>query len=107
MWILRIDILFGMPYAEHGNAQRAERNGGETMAEKMIESFDGTKLFLNKEGCEDSRAVCVIVHGLCEHQGRYDYVAEKMHESGFDTCLGNSESLHRISPTVWDALSRW
>lgn len=55
------------------------------MAEKMIESFDGTKLFLNKEVSEDSRAVCVIVHGLCEHQGRYDYVAEKMHESGFGT----------------------
>lgn len=55
------------------------------MTETMIESFDGTKLFLKREVGEGSRAVCVIVHGLCEHQGRYDYVAEKMHESGFGT----------------------
>lgn len=55
------------------------------MSEAFIESFDKTKLFLNKEAAESSRAICVIVHGLCEHQGRYDYVAEKMHEAGFGT----------------------
>mgnify|MGYP000187614586 FL=1 len=27
----------------------------------------------------------VIVHGLCEHQGRYDYFAEKLHEAGIGT----------------------
>ena len=53
------------------------------MAENMVLSFDGTKLFVNKEVDMDCRAVCVIVHGLCEHQGRYDYLAEKMHEMGF------------------------
>ena len=51
----------------------------------MVLSFDGTKLFVNKEVDMDCRAVCVIVHGLCEHQGRYDYLAEKMHEMGFGT----------------------
>mgnify|MGYP002903170638 FL=1 len=55
------------------------------MAENMVLSFDGTKLFVNKEVDMDCRAVCVIVHGLCEHQGRYDYLAEKMHEMGFGT----------------------
>jgi alpha-beta hydrolase superfamily lysophospholipase len=52
----------------------------------FIESFDGTKLFLNKETRENDRAVCVIVHGLKEHQGHYDYLAEKFHEAGIGTC---------------------
>ena len=58
--------------------------GGFTMTE-MISSFDGTKLFLNREIPEGSKAIAVIVHGLAEHQGRYDYVAQKLHERGFGT----------------------
>ncbi len=43
---------------------------------EMISSFDGTKLyFFNREMPEQARAAAVIVHGLCEHQGRYDYLA--------------------------------
>ena len=37
---------------------------------EMISSFDGTKLYLNKEIPEKPKAALVIVHGLCEHQGR-------------------------------------
>ena len=56
------------------------------MAEdQFIESFDGTKLFYNPEVSPDDRAVCVIVHGLCEHQGRYDYMAGRLHEAGIGT----------------------
>ena len=51
------------------------------MGESMITSFDGTKLYLKKETAADNKAVIVIVHGLCEHQGRYDYFAEKLHEA--------------------------
>ena len=40
------------------------------MGESMITSFDGTKLYLKKETAADNKAVIVIVHGLCEHQGR-------------------------------------
>ena len=36
----------------------------------MISSFDGMKLYLNKEVPDLAKAVVVIVHGLCEHQGR-------------------------------------
>ena len=54
------------------------------MAE-MIESFDGTRLYLNKETSSGDRAVAVIVHGLCEHQGRYDYLAETFHRNGIGT----------------------
>lgn len=52
---------------------------------EMISSFDGTKLYLNREAAPDCKAVAVIVHGLCEHQGRYDYVAEQFHKSGIGT----------------------
>ena len=34
---------------------------------EMISSFDGMKLYLNKEVPDNARAVLVIVHGLCEH----------------------------------------
>lgn len=55
------------------------------MCGTIITSFDGTKLFLNKEMVEKPKAVCVIVHGLCEHQGRYDYLSEKFHKAGIGT----------------------
>lgn len=50
--------------------------------ETMIPSFDGTRLFLRQEMPERPEAVAVIVHGLCEHQGRYDYVAQKLLAGG-------------------------
>ena len=50
------------------------------MEEVYVKSFDGTKLFFNKELVDNARAAIVIVHGLCEHQGRYDYFAEKLHQ---------------------------
>ena len=55
------------------------------MSESIITSFDGTKLFCKKETAPDNKAVVVIVHGLCEHQGRYDYFAEKLHAAGIGT----------------------
>ncbi len=55
------------------------------MSEKIIKSFDGTGLFVKKEVRPSDRAVLVIVHGLCEHQGRYDYFAEKLHDQDIGT----------------------
>lgn len=55
------------------------------MSEANYTSFDGTRLYLNREISPDDKAVCVVVHGLCEHQGRYDYLAEKFHEAGIGT----------------------
>lgn len=55
------------------------------MSEANYTSLDGTKLYLNKEISNDDKAVCVIVHGLCEHQGRYDYLADKFHKAGIGT----------------------
>lgn len=53
--------------------------------EKILTSFDGTGLYLNKEVPENVRAIAVIVHGLCEHQGRYDHLAGVFHQAGIGT----------------------
>lgn len=55
------------------------------MQQTMIPSFDNTMLYLNKEVQSDNTAVAVIVHGLAEHQGRYDYLAELFHNNGIGT----------------------
>lgn len=52
---------------------------------EFIKSFDGMKLFTNFEKLDKAKAAVVIVHGLAEHQGRYDYVADKLHEAGIST----------------------
>lgn len=52
---------------------------------QYINSFDNLKLYLNKEVDASAKAICVIVHGLCEHQGRYDYLAQKFHDAGIGT----------------------
>lgn len=52
---------------------------------EMIKSYDGLSLYFNKEVSPDDKAVAVIVHGLCEHQGRYDYLAEVFHKNGIGT----------------------
>lgn len=51
----------------------------------MITSFDQTQLFLNKEIPANPKAIAVIAHGLCEHQGRYDYFADLFHQAGIGT----------------------
>jgi lysophospholipase len=51
--------------------------------ERFFASFDGTELYLRRDIPESPKAAVVIVHGLCEHQGRYDYVAEKLCGAGY------------------------
>lgn len=59
-------------------------NGENRMQEeRMIISFDGTKLRLKKDAVENPKALIVIAHGLCEHLNRYDYFTEKLNENGY------------------------
>ncbi|NTW72535.1 MAG: alpha/beta hydrolase [Eubacteriaceae bacterium] len=53
------------------------------METRMIPSFDGTKLFLKKNIPLSPKALVLIVHGLCEHQGRYDYLTQKLFNKDF------------------------
>ena len=51
--------------------------------EYMFESFDGTELYGKTVSVADPRGVVVIVHGLCEHQGRYDYLTMRLNAQGY------------------------
>lgn len=52
--------------------------GGIGMTETMLTSFDGTKLYFKKDVVDNAKGAVVIVHGLCEHASRYDYLTEKL-----------------------------
>lgn len=43
-----------------------------------FQTQDGIPLYVVKDTVTRPRAVVVIVHGLCEHQGRYDYVTARL-----------------------------
>lgn len=44
---------------------------------------DKTNLFYRQDFPERMKAVLVIVHGVCEHCGRYQYLAERLNEAGY------------------------
>ncbi len=54
-------------------------------SEKIISSFDGTKLFIKTDLPKNPIAITVIVHGLCEHHGRYDHLVNQFLESDIGT----------------------
>lgn len=49
----------------------------------MFTNKDNIELFVQKNLVENSKAIIVIVHGLAEHLGRYDYVVSKLNEWGY------------------------
>lgn len=55
----------------------------EMREEKMIVTPDGMELFHIKDLSEDPKAIIILVHGLAEHCGRYDYVVRKLNEFGY------------------------
>jgi len=48
------------------------------MQTRMVPSFDGVDLFMKKDIPPKPKGVVLIVHGLCEHQGRYDYLTHRL-----------------------------
>ena len=55
----------------------------EKSRQGMVKANDGIDLFLSQSNVNDPKAVFVIVHGLCEHSGRYDYVASRLNDWGY------------------------
>lgn len=49
--------------------------------EKIIHAYDGTELYVQWDIPDSPKAVVVILHGLGEHSGRYDYVTEQLTNS--------------------------
>ncbi len=48
-----------------------------------IPSFDGLELFFTRDLVEASRVAVLIVHGMAEHFGRYDYVKDQLNAAGY------------------------
>lgn len=53
-----------------------------TGTEQMLASFDGIQLHCRLDLPESPQAMVIIVHGLCEHLGRYDHLAAMLVENG-------------------------
>lgn len=51
--------------------------------EGKFNTFDGIELFYTKDTVASAKAVIVIVHGLCEHSGRYDYFTKRLNDFGY------------------------
>lgn len=51
--------------------------------EERLVTNDGVELFLRRNEPQHPRGGVVIVHGLCEHSGRYDHVASRLNEWGW------------------------
>lgn len=46
------------------------------MPERMLPSFDGTRLYVRRTIPDMPKTIVVLVHGLREHQGRYDHLVD-------------------------------
>lgn len=49
-----------------------------------LTAYDGIKIFTSSDIVEQSKGNLIIVHGLGEHSGRYDYLTEKLNDSGWN-----------------------
>lgn len=49
--------------------------------EMVFKTFDGTELYMKQNVPDSPKVAVVIVHGLCEHQGRYDYVTASLNKN--------------------------
>jgi len=54
-----------------------------TARESKINAGEGVELLVSQSLVDNPKAVLIIVHGLCEHAGRYDYVVSRLNEFGF------------------------
>ncbi len=52
-------------------------------AEEFLQSEDGLRLFLRRWEASPPKAACILVHGLAEHSGRYEILAQNLAQQGF------------------------
>lgn len=46
--------------------------------------YNNIKIYAKKDLSENAKANVVIVHGICEHLDRYDYLVNKLNENGYN-----------------------
>ncbi len=49
----------------------------------MMKAHDGTNIFLTRNPTDRPKAAIIIVHGICEHLGRYNYTTSRFNEWGY------------------------
>jgi len=54
-----------------------------TLHSEFIQSSDGTQLHVQACDHADPKATVLIVHGFCEHIGRYEHVYQWLHKNGY------------------------
>ncbi len=74
--------------------------------ETTFRTFDGLELYLVKERLLKAGAAVLIVHGLCEHQERYDYLAVRLQAQQFNTYRFDHRG-HGRSPGPRVYYERW
>jgi acylglycerol lipase len=55
----------------------------QQVQERNLKCKDGIELLMRQNLVKNQRAVVVIVHGICEHSGRYDHVASSLNQNGY------------------------
>ena len=51
--------------------------------EGFLFAEDGTKLFTRRWASPSPKAICLLAHGLGEHSGRYEWLAQKLSDHNF------------------------
>jgi acylglycerol lipase len=51
--------------------------------ERKMKAHDGLELLLIRNLIKNPKAVVVLVHGICEHSGRYNYPTSRFNEWGY------------------------
>jgi acylglycerol lipase len=51
---------------------------GKISEERMVTTEDGIKILMTRDPADRPRAGIIIVHGLCEHSGRYNYTTSRL-----------------------------
>ena len=73
--------------------QKPDVLGRPTVSEKQVSDeegyFDsahgeGVKIYYRKQKVANPRGAVVIAHGVSEHSGRYDYVAKRLLDAGYN-----------------------
>ncbi len=59
------------------------KTDGITKIESFLTMKDGTELYYTTNIPQELKAIIVIVHGVCEHCGRYEYITGILNAAGY------------------------
>jgi alpha-beta hydrolase superfamily lysophospholipase len=76
-----------------------ELTGNVKPAEEWFSADDGTRLFLRRWIPRTPRAALHIVHGMAEHAGRYDYLAQRLCGEGIEVWAADQRGHGKTADT--------